>query len=62
MNFEKQFPTLAKVKCRIFTDKCLMKMCLDKQRVKKAIESIMHGDSQSEDDGERILKELGLNE
>ena len=55
MSFEGEFPELAGVSCRTFTDRCLMKTCKSKQRVKEAVMRLP-------DDNRRhiLLKELKL--
>ena len=45
MSFEKEFPSLKCVKCRTFTAECLMKTCLDKQKLKDAIKIVCEKDN-----------------
>ena len=62
MKFKKNFPTLAKVHqmgCKTFTDKCLMKTCLDKNKVKEAIDKVCD-EAGCQLIGKLIKKELGL--
>jgi len=61
-SFEEMFPSLAKVKCRTFTDKCLIKTCLDKQKVKEAIEKVSKTNAPHPEFGWKIKlkEELGL--
>ena len=58
--FEEEFPSLVKVKCRTFTDKCLMKTCLDKKRVTKAIYEVTKHEQNKLIIVTDFLKELNL--